>query len=91
MTRFFLLVMLVFLLVVPLWAQSPSMGFSIKVIFPSIKIELNSALLYGKLYAIPLISPLVGSCMGEVKVWVEVKQELHTPDLLSTISKITKR
>ncbi len=90
MNRFFLLIMLIFLSVIPLWAQAPATGFSIRVIFPSIKIEINPALLYGKFYAAPIVSPFVGYRMGEVRLWVEVKRELHSPDL-STLSKITKR
>ncbi len=70
--------------------QGPAQGLTIKVLFPSIRIELNSALMHGKFYAKPLLSPLVGYKMGEVKVWIEVKREYHTPDI-SKLTGITER
>ena len=74
-------ILFIFLLSNSLFAEGPSMGFSIKVVFPSIKIEINEALMYGKLYGAPRLSPFVGYEMGEAVLWVEVVRESHTPDL----------
>ena len=92
MKWFPLLTVLLLIIVTSLGAQpqGSALGFSIRVIFPSIKIEINRALIHGKIYAMPLLSPLVGYRMGEVSFYVEVKKELHSPDILS-VSRLTER
>jgi|GEM_PF-3223291 hypothetical protein len=90
MRKIFALTLFLVILATTSNAQSPQHastgGFSIKLILPSIRIELNPDMLKGKLYCIPEASPFIGYQLGKIEIKIVMVKESHTPSL----SKIKK-
>ncbi|MGB9562075.1 MAG: hypothetical protein ACPL6C_04595, partial [bacterium] len=59
-------------LISPLFAQGG--GISIKLLLPSIRIELNPDLVKGKLYCAPQAPVFIGYQMGRVEIIIEYKK-----------------
>lgn len=82
MIRLISAVLLVFVLVsFPLPALSQTGGLTIKLILPSIRVELNPDLVKGKLYCAPAVPVFVGYKMGKVEIKIEAVKEAHKPDI----------